>query len=130
MGYIKIDRKLLDSPLWADKPFAEGQAWIDLLLLADYETKCKKWKGATTVFKRGSVNTSMQLLAERWGWSRSRTRTFMDKLINAERISIETHNRQRTVITILKYDVYQDTPKKITKKSVKKADDEINWSEV
>lgn len=127
MGYIKIDRKILDNSLWADKPFAEGQAWIDLLLLADYETKSKRWRGNLTVFERGTVNVSMQVLADRWGWSRDKTRHFIKKLTEAERVFVETHNKKRTVIKILNYDLYQTSVSNKPKQTKK---DDINWNEV
>jgi hypothetical protein len=38
MGWIAIDRKLLDSLIWNDdEPFNKRAAWIDLLMMANYE---------------------------------------------------------------------------------------------
>ena len=36
MPYIKLYRALATSPLWTKEPFTRGQAWADLLLLANY----------------------------------------------------------------------------------------------
>lgn len=36
-GWIKLHRKITDHWLWEDKPFARGQAMIDLLILAGYQ---------------------------------------------------------------------------------------------
>lgn len=36
-GWIKLHRKLSDNPLWTCEPFTKGQAWVDLILLANHE---------------------------------------------------------------------------------------------
>ena len=36
MGWVKVHENLNDHWLWEDRPFAKGQAWIDLL---DSETQ-------------------------------------------------------------------------------------------
>jgi hypothetical protein len=40
-GWIKLHRKITDHWLWEDKPFARGQAMIDLLILAGYNNQPK-----------------------------------------------------------------------------------------
>ena len=40
-GWIALYRAIIDNEfLWSDTPFARGQSWIDLLLLANHKTKC------------------------------------------------------------------------------------------
>ena len=139
MAYVKIDRKLLNNSIWAETPYSKGQAWIDLIMLANYETKYKKWRGKDICFKRGTVNLSMQYLADRWGWSRGRARAYIDMLVEKEMIEIKTYNRQRTVITIKNYDKYQDVAKEAIKKNPpetsgtkaeEKKKDDIDWDNV
>ena len=65
-GWIKLYYSLLENPIWQDKPYAEGQAWIDLLLLAAYEEHTSS--GIT--WMPGEVHLSKNALAKRWGWSR------------------------------------------------------------
>ena len=36
-GWIKLHRELLLHDLWKYKPFSKGQAWIDLLMLANHK---------------------------------------------------------------------------------------------
>ena len=105
--YIYLDRGILDHWTYDDKPFNRSMAWIDLLLIADHTTHTSMWRGKPTEFKRGDVNLSISQLAERWGWSRGKTRRFilnleMDGMVNIKRTS------ERTVITIVKYDDFQD----------------------
>ena len=38
-GYIKLYRSIFNHWLWQDKPFSRGQAFVDLILLANYKDK-------------------------------------------------------------------------------------------
>lgn len=38
-GWICLHRKIQESWLWELKPFSKGQAWIDLLINANFEDK-------------------------------------------------------------------------------------------
>ena len=105
-GWIKLDRQLQDNWVWQEKPFSKGQAWVDLLMLANYEDKKTLYKGEVITCKRGDVNLSISYLASRWGWSRKYVTSFLGALENDNMVAtkVATH---RTVITIVNYDVYQ-----------------------
>lgn len=106
-GWICLHRQLLENWVW-QKP-ETGYAWVDLLLLANYEDVKTMYKGSVEVFKRGTVNRSISSLAERWGWSRDKTRSFLKALESDGMISIKTTTHQ-TTITIEKYSDFQDSP--------------------
>jgi hypothetical protein len=36
-GYIKLYRQIMDNKLWYTRPFAKGQAWVELLMMANHE---------------------------------------------------------------------------------------------
>jgi len=36
-GWIKLHRQIRENPLWTDRPYARGQAWVDLLLRAAFQ---------------------------------------------------------------------------------------------
>lgn len=93
--------------LWEDKPFSKGQAWIDLLMLANYSEKKKPKNGEIITYKRGNVNLSMTQLAERWGWDRRTVKRFLDLLSNDGMVSLEctTHG---TTVTIVNYEVFNN----------------------
>ena len=113
-GWIKLDRAIQDNWLWEDKPFDKGKAWIDLLMLANWKDNKIPFKGEIVTCKRGDVNISITALAERWGWSRNRVRSFLLLLQHDNMVStnVTTH---RTTITIENYDKYQfDTSTKIS----------------
>lgn len=36
-GYVKLWRRLKDSDLWLSEKFTRGQAWADLVMLANHK---------------------------------------------------------------------------------------------
>ena len=58
------------------------------------------------VCERATVNVSVKLLAERWGWSRVKARSFLGKLEADGMVTLDIDTR-RTVIRINNYDKYQ-----------------------
>ena len=106
-GWICLHRKIMDHYLWDDKPFAKGQAWIDLIMLANHETKKRLYQGEIVEFKRGTVNLSMLVLAERWGWDRKKVRSFL-KVLERDGMVATKATTHRTTITLVNYGLYQD----------------------
>jgi hypothetical protein len=35
-GYVSIHREIFDHWVWKEKPFSRGQAWIDLIMMANH----------------------------------------------------------------------------------------------
>lgn len=112
--WIKLNRSIQDHWLYEDKPFNKTMAWIDLILIADYKTQKKMWRGNQVTFKRGDVNKSISALAVRWGWSRGRVKRFLKMLETDNMIKINA-TTNRTTITLINYGVFQD--KRSTDKS-------------
>lgn len=107
-GWIKLNRSLLDHWLWTKLPFSYGQAWIDLLMLANWEDKKLAYKGEIVTCKRGDVNLSITYLAERWKWDRRTVRKFL-KLLECDGMVSLRCTTHRTTITIVNYGIYQDS---------------------
>ena len=106
-GWLSIYRKIENSWLWEDRPFARGQAWIDLLLQANYKDKKTFSKGELVEVKRGSFLTSDKELADRWGWSRNKVRGFLDVLVEEHMVTLE-RTTKGTSLTIENYSFYQN----------------------
>lgn len=118
-SYIKLDRGLKTNSLWLEKPFSRGQAWVDLLLLAQGIDKDKQYRGKIQHQKSGEVYTSVLYLTDRWGWSRNKVYRFLEYLVSAGMIVIQgrtqndTTNRTRsgttngTIISIENWALYQ-----------------------
>ena len=105
-GWISIHRKIENCAIWDDKPFARGQAWIDLLLIANHENVDTFHDGKPVVVGRGQKITSIKYLAERWGWSRHKVSDFLNYLEKNNMI-IQKRDTKKTLITIVNYDAYQ-----------------------
>ena len=106
-GWISLHRQIWDNEIWQDKPFARGQAWIDLLLMVNHEPR-KIVHGKSLVFVgRGSTITSIRKLADRWGWSRQKVSDFLDLCESLEMAKIKK-DKKKTVITIANYSFFQD----------------------
>lgn len=106
-GYIRLYRDIRDHWIWDDKPFSRGQAWIDLLMMASHENKTMLFDNRPMTLKRGQFVTSLQKLADRWGWSRSKVNRFLCDL-KSEQMLDKKRNARGTVLTIEKYSIYQD----------------------
>ena len=105
-GYIKLHRQLLDHFYWQKKPFTKGQAWVDLLLMANHADNSFRMGSRRIHLQRSQMLTSAYKLANRWGWSEKRTRNYLHELIEEEMIQRET-TRHYTIITIMNYDKWQ-----------------------
>ena len=105
--YIKLDRAIADNWIWSERPFSKGQAWIDLLLMANHKDHKLAYKGEVITCKRGEVNRSILYLAERWGWSREKVRNFLQTL-ERDGMATTKATTHRTTITIENYNKYQN----------------------
>jgi hypothetical protein len=105
-GYFSIERDLLSHHLWTDEPFSRGQAWIDLIGLANFTDGWIRVAGERIEIRRGQCGWSELRLSERWKWSRNKVRRFLNELFLDGRITRNTNNRT-TVLTICNYAAYQ-----------------------
>lgn len=105
-GWISLYRKIEDNWLWDDKPFARGQAWIDLLILANHQDNKVFFEGQVVEMIRGSKITSLRKLSDRWGWSLTKTKKFLEELQN-EKMLVYKSDSKKTIYTIVNYSSYQ-----------------------
>lgn len=106
-GWISIHRSIQDHYLWDDKPFSKGQAWIDMILMANHADNKFLLGNELVTVERGTFITSELKLMERWGWSKTKVRAFMQLLENDSMIVKKT-DRKKTTITLVNYSVYQN----------------------
>ncbi len=92
-GWIKLYRQILLSQLWQDKPFARGQAWVDLLLLYDKNLD--------------QLIISKRELGRRWGWSMSKVSKFIREL--EENGDLKQKKKQaKSYFWLVKYRFFQE----------------------
>lgn len=107
-GWISVHRKITENWIWEEKPFSKGQAWIDLLLMVNHQDNKTLIDGNLVIVNRGSRITSLRKLSEKWGWSRTKTKKFLELLEKDEMITFKSDSK-KTVYTIVNYNDYQDT---------------------
>lgn len=105
-GWISIHRKIEECWVWFEEPFSKGQAWVDLILMANHRPKKCLVDGKLTTIETGERLTSIRKLAERWQWSRKKVAKFLEILEKDEMIELKK-SHHFTVIKVLKYDDYQ-----------------------
>jgi len=107
-GWIKLHRQLMDHDLWTQEPFTRGQAWVDLLMLANHAPAQFRVRGNLVLVNRGEVARSEDSLAQRWKWSRNKVRRFMVELSEKTIQQIEQQKSPiLSKIRIINYDLYQ-----------------------
>lgn len=106
--WIKLWRKSEHDPLYFKEPFDKWHAWQDLLLLAD---------------DKGKLKTSVKRLRIRWNWkSDKRVRAYLGELKGEQKIDLKGEP-SGTVITVIKWGLYQsDFSKKGKPKTTKKGE--------
>ena len=113
-GWNKIYRSIQEHWLWTCEPFSRGQAWIDLLLMANHKEAKIMVNGNLEVVERGQRITSIRKLSDRWKWSTKKVTHFLDQLVKDKMIEYISDS-SKTVVTIVNYDKYQgkETPSNV-----------------
>lgn len=105
-GWVKVYREIMENDLWEDKPFARGQAWVDMIMLANHKDHEFLFNSTFLNVTPGTVVTSKRMLGERWGWSRTKVTKFLNELEMVEMIS-QKSDTKKTVIKLINYEKYQ-----------------------
>lgn len=100
-GWIKLYRKFCEWQWYNNSEMVH--LFIHLLLNANREDR--KWRNITV--KRGEIITGRLSLSHITGISERQIRTCLNRLKSTSEIAIKTTNKY-SIITILKYDDYQD----------------------
>lgn len=105
-GWIALYRSIQDHWLWEDDVFSRGQAWIDMILMANHTDNKTLIDGSLVTVKRGSRITSLRKLSERWGWSTTKVKKFLELLVEDGMITYKSDTK-KTVYNIVNYDYWQ-----------------------
>ncbi|HAC30683.1 MAG TPA: hypothetical protein DCF82_23195 [Marinobacter hydrocarbonoclasticus] len=105
-GYIKLYRGITDNQLWDKEPYSAGQAWIDLLLAANFKDKTIYIRKTPLQVKRGQLAWSTVTMAARWKWSRNKVIRFL-KTLESEHMIEQERGHLTTITTICNYEKYQ-----------------------
>ena len=106
-GWIKLHRGLQEHWLWTEeREYSKAEAWLDLIMSANYKARSLMIKGKLIDCKRGQLAYSLETLSKRWNWNKSRVRRFLDTLKRQQMIDTQSET-VTTLITICKYETYQ-----------------------
>src|SRR3989304_8299435 len=105
-GWIRLHRQILESEIWTAERFNKGQAWIDLLLLANHRPQTIFIRGIEIKILRGQLAYSQLTLAKRWGWNVKSVSTYLRWLQNRQMVENRI-SKVTTIISIKNYGVYQ-----------------------
>lgn len=113
-GWIKVCRSIMCKKWYFAEEFTRAQAWIDLLLLANYEPSHIVRRGIRIDVGRGQIAISQTDLAQRWKWTRKKVICFLD-MLESEGMVVQQKTKLITLLSIRNYDKYQSVG--TTKKS-------------
>jgi len=105
-GWIKIHRQIEDNDLWFREKFTSGQAWIDMLIMANHNKNTFRVRGIDITIDRGQIGRGIRSISDRWQWSHTKTMRFLKELEERDMIERKISNVVQ-VITIKNYDSYQ-----------------------
>ena len=105
-GWIRLHRSIQTHWLWKDKPFSYGQAWMDLLMMVNHKESKVLMDATLVTVPAGAVITSEKKLSERWGWGRTKTRTFL-KLLESDSMIVKKTTNKRTEINVVNWGKFQ-----------------------
>jgi len=104
-GWIKLHRDIRKH--WVFQRPDYFQYWVDLLMMANHQSKTWLYNDKLIPIRRGEVATSIVQLSERWGCSRNKIRRFL-KLLEKEQMIDRKSDTLYTHLSICNYDTYQD----------------------
>jgi hypothetical protein len=111
-GVFAVDRGIFEHPKFRDDKheLSKLEAWLWLLSSAAWKPHVRRVSGKNFKLSRGQLVASTRYMAERWRWSESKVRRFLDALKTDGDSDAEIDaatDAGVTVITIRKYDKYQ-----------------------
>lgn len=106
-GWIRLHRSIQSHWLWKDKPFSYGQAWMDLLMMVNHKEGKVLMDATLVTVPAGAVITSEKKLSDRWGWGRTKTRTFL-KMLETDSMIVKKTTNKRTEINVVNWGKFQN----------------------
>jgi hypothetical protein len=120
-GTVNISRDIWHDTAFKREPFTEREAFMWIIMEASYKPRQKRVGNVTVDLLRGQLATSVRFMCEAWDWSKSRVDRFLKRLEKRDMIGTASGTGVN-VITVCKYDDYQNVPKDIGTPKRKKRD--------
>ena len=107
-GWIKIHRDIATHWIFQDE--CKFKWWIDLLLMASFDDNKQLVGDRLVELKRGQMIVSLSYLSKRWGKAKGTILKFLE-LLESDHMIDRCTDRKVTILTICKYESYQDVEK-------------------
>ena len=109
-GTVNISRGIWHDTAFKPEPFTEREAFMWIIMEASYKPRQKRVGNVTVDLERGQLATSVRFMCEAWDWSKSRVDRFLKRLEKRDMIGTDS-GTGINVITVCKYDDYQNAPR-------------------
>lgn len=116
-GWIKLNRKLLNNPLYRNSKYVH--LWVHLLLKANHKGDKIMWNGGILDIKEGEFVTGRKSLSSETGIPESTCEDILKYLEKEGQIRQQTNSKFR-VITILNWKNFQDVRQQSNNKATTK----------
>ena len=104
--FLRLARKTFENFLWKEeRAFSRFEAWLDLVQSSAYEPQKRLIAGELIDVPRGGIVASERFLSNRWKWSRTKVRAFLDLLLKEGMIKPDKNHRQ-SVFLLCNFDKY------------------------
>ena len=103
-GFVRLSRSYFEHYLWQERrEFSKAEAWLDCVQSATFRPYKTLVNGELIEIPRGGFVASERYLSDRWMWSRTKLRAFLDLLTSDGMISRKktTHN---TLVLLCNFD--------------------------
>lgn len=104
-GWYALQRSIQDGDIWnLDEPFGKRDAYIDLLLMANYEEKnfVPRHSNDVIVIHVGELPTSIRTLMRRWKWGERKVSAYLHQLEMLGLVRIKAYS-WGTLLTLVEY---------------------------
>lgn len=108
-GTVNISRDIWNDTAFKPEPFTEREAFIWMVMEASYKPRDKPVGEMWVKLQRGQLVVSVRFMAKAWGWSKSKVDRFLKRLEKRDTIGTDI-GTGINIITICKYDKYQNNP--------------------
>lgn len=112
LGFIKIDRAILDNPIVC-KDSDYYAVWNYLLLNATHKEYAAVFQGEKIVLKPGQLITGREIIGKKFKIDPSKVQRILKTFENEQQIEQQTSNKNR-LISIINWDKYQILNNKTT----------------
>ena len=114
IGWLRLHRQTMDSDFWLiDQPFSFRDAFIHVLLSANWTPGTTYKNGHSIQIQRGQLLTSIRKLGNTFHWDKHKVYKWLEFMAATNMITTKSVGFG-TVLTVVNYDKYQSDTDTVT----------------